>query len=210
MKSLARALAATLLALLAPTLLGARTPYDRPENDPTMTDAKKSLVVYFSRAGENYGVGTVEKGNTRLVAERIARETGADLFEILPREAYPERYDACIEAARREKEAGARPELAADIDIGGYDTIFVGYPNWWGDLPMGVYAFLESHDWSGKRIAPFCTHEGSGLSDTPGRIAATCAGATVTEGLALRGTTAQRDGEQTRRAVVRWLGKIGR
>ena len=162
--------------------------------------------MYFSRAGENYGVGVVEEGNTAIIAKMIAEKTGAELFEVVPSNAYPEGYDECCDVALEEQNAGARPTFANDIDIAGYDTIYLGYPIWWGDLPMCLYTFLEAHDWSGKDIHPFCTHAGSGLSGMAAKIQSTCAGANVRDGLAIEGTVAQNSRDQAQSDVDAWLG----
>lgn len=171
-------------------------------------DGKKILVAFFSRAGENYAVGNIEKGNTHIVAEMIAEETGGTLFHIEPVTPYPEDYTECTEVAKREKSEGARPAVKGDIRVEDYDVIFLGYPNWWGDMPMPVYTFIEKHTWQGKTVIPFCTHEGSGLSGTESILKRVCDGATVLKGLALRGTTAQRSQEQARQSVGNWLGKL--
>ena len=165
-----------------------------------------TIVVYFSHAGENYGVGVIEEGNTAIVAKMIAEKTGADLFEIVPSEAYPEGYDECCDVALNEQNAGARPAFAQDIDLTSYSTVYLGYPIWWGDLPMCVYTFLEAHDWAGKDIHPFCTHAGSGLSGTESKIASTCLGANVGQGLSIAGTTAQNSRDQAQAAGDAWLG----
>lgn len=172
-----------------------------------MKTDKKVLVVFFSHTGENYAVGNIEKGNTHIVAEMIADKTGGTLFEIVPEKEYPKTYKECVDIAKKEKESGARPAIKGDVTVEGYDVIFIGYPNWWGDMPMPVYTFLEKHNWSGKTIIPFCTHEGSGLSGTEKHIATTCKGATVGKGLALRGATAQNKREQAKETVNTWLDK---
>lgn len=169
---------------------------------------KKILVAFFSHTGENYGVGNITKGNTHIVAEMIAEATGGQVFEIVPEKAYPKTYNACVETAKQEKNAGARPAVKGDIRTEDYDVIFIGYPNWWGDMPMPVYTFLEKHNWTGKHVIPFCTHEGSGLSSTEQYVANTCKGATTGKGLALKGTTAQNSREQARKAVSVWLEKL--
>lgn len=128
--------------------------------------ANKTLVAFFSRADENYGVGVVEDGNTKLLAKRIAAKIGADEFEIVPKEKYPTDYQEAIERATEERNANTRPEYVGDIDVADYDTFFLGYPIWWGDMPMIVYNFIEKHDFSGKTVIPFNTHEGSGNSGT--------------------------------------------
>ncbi|MGN0739814.1 MAG: flavodoxin [Treponema sp.] len=169
----------------------------------------KSLVVYFSKTGEQYGVGTIEKGNTAKIAEIIAAQTGSDIFEIVPEKPYPEGYRATTEVAKTEQAQKARPAFKGKIeDFDKYDTIYIGYPNWWGDMPMIVYTFLESYSFAGKKILPFCTHEGSGSSGTDRKIAAVCKGATVGNVLAVRGTVAQNDAAASEKAVREWLKKL--
>lgn len=170
----------------------------------------KILVAYFSRAGENYAVGTVEKGNTRLLAETIAAATGADLFEIVPETPYPENYRDCADAAKRELAAKARPKIVnPPANLDGYGTVILGYPIWWGDMPMPVYTFLESYDFTGKTVLPFCTHEGSGLAGTAKNVAAAAKGAAVSDGLAVRGSVAQKNGKEAREAAEAWLRGAG-
>lgn len=193
-----------LLTLFCSASCAQASPAGGQSKNETM-DGKKILVAYFSRAGENYGVGNIEKGNTRIVAEMIADATGATLFEIAPVAEYPKDYDDCTAAAKREKEAKARPAIKADIDVEGYDVIFLGYPNWWSDMPMPVYTFIEKHDWHGKTVIPFCTHEGSGLSRTESYVSEACKGATVGKGLAVKGATAQNKRGQARKLVDDWL-----
>ena len=171
-------------------------------------NTKKILVAFFSRTGENYAVGRIEQGNTHIVAEMIASATGGTLFRIEPATPYPDDYRACTEIAQREKRSKARPALVGEIAAEEYDVIFLGYPNWWGDLPMCVYTFLEQHDWQGKVVIPFCTHEGSGLSDTENRLRTTCRGASVLNGLAVRGSVAQNEREKARKQVLEWLKRL--
>ena len=171
-------------------------------------NTKKILVAFFSHAGENYAVGHIEQGNTHIVAELISAATGGTLFRIEPATPYPDDYRACTEVAQREKRSKARPALVGDIAAEEYDVIFLGYPNWWGDLPMCVYTFLEQHDWQGKVVIPFCTHEGSGLSDTENRLRAACRGALVLNGLAVRGSAAQNEREKARKQVLEWLKQL--
>lgn len=168
------------------------------------------LVAYFSRAGENYNVGVIEKGNTAIIAEMIGAHTGGDLFQIETVNPYPESYDECTEVAQQEQRDNARPELTGTVgNFENYDVVFLGYPNWWGDMPMAVYTFLESYDFSGKTIVPFATHEGSGLSSTERSIADTCAGAEVSDGLAIRGSVAQNSQEEAQEEVTSWLRENG-
>lgn len=165
------------------------------------------LVAYFSRAGENYVNGVVrslEKGNTEVVAEMVAEITGGSLFRIEPVRAYAADYTACTEEAAEEKRIGVRPELTyLPESIDDYDVVALGYPNWWGTMPMAVYTFLEAIDFSGKAILPFCTHEGSGLSGTERDIALACPTADVLAGIAIHGA----DVARARPAVERWLAR---
>ena len=150
------------------------------------------LVAFYSRADENYFGGMkkyISEGNTKKAAEKIAELTGADLFEIVQEVPYAADYDTCIAEAKRDLKAKARPKvknLPESLDA--YDEIYLGYPNYWGTMPMAVYTFLEAYDFSGKTIHPFCTHEGSGLSGTVADIEKAAAGAVVTQGLAIHGS----------------------
>lgn len=180
------------------------TSYSQSKQD---MDGKRTLVAFFSRTGENYGVGNIEKGNTHIIAEMIAEETKGTLFQIEPLKTYPENHRKCTEVAKEEVESKARPAIKGDIAVEDYDVIYIGYPNWWADMPMPVYTFIEKHNWQGKTVIPFCTHEGSGLSDTENKLKKSCEGATVLKGLAIRGTTAQKSQEQARKTVSTWLSK---
>ncbi len=179
---------------------------DTPKEGESQPAASKTLVAYFSRAGENYSVGVVEKGNTEIIAEMIAEEVGADTFRIQTVNAYPESYDECTEVAKQERDQGARPELSSTIaNFDDYDVIYLGYPIWYGDMPMAVYTFLESYDFAGKTIIPFCTHAGSGLAGTVSSIQSACSGVAVLDGLAIAGTTAQNDRETAQKLVSEFL-----
>ena len=172
------------------------------------TSEEKTLIVYFSRAGENYGVGVVEKGNTQKVAEIMQEETGYDIFRIETVKEYPVSYDETLEVATAERNNNERPELKTSIDnFDSYSTIILGYPIWWGDMPMAVYTFLESYDFSGKTIYPFVTHGGSGLAGTIQSIQETVSNATVKDGLAIQGTMAQNNEDETRKLVQDFLTK---
>ena len=167
------------------------------------------LVVYFSLAGEQYGVGVIEEGNTSIIAHMIAEQTGADLFEIEAVTPYPTSHSELLDVSRQEMANNARPEIAGTVDnMDDYDTIFIGYPNWWGEMPMIVYNFLESYDLSGKTIVPFCTHGGSGLSNTESTIA-DITGGTMKDGFTISGTTAQNDRDTARSQVTEWLREDG-
>lgn len=180
------------------------------QTESTAESEKKVLVAFFSRTGENYGVGVIEKGNTHIIADMIAAEMDADTFEIARVTPYPEAYRDCTDEAQTEKAANARPELTATVDnFDDYDVIFLGYPIWWSDMPMPVYTFLESYDFSGKTVIPFCTHAGSVLSGTVQTLKNKLTDATVLDGLAIAGTTAQNSQDEARQSVLDWLEKLG-
>ena len=168
-----------------------------------------TLIVYFSRTGENYNVGNVEVGNTAMLASYIKEYLKCDSFEIVPMDKYPENYDECTKLASKEKDDNARPKIDGKIDnFDSYKTVFIGYPIWWGDLPMIMYTFLEEYDLDGKTVIPFNTHEGSGNAGTYDTIKEKLPSANVnTQGLALDGKTARsEDGKQQ---TIDWLKQLG-
>ena len=177
---------------------------------PTAKKDSKVLVAYFSRTGEQYSVGNISKGNTAIIGEMIAQKTGGNIFEIkLAKDNYPKGYNALTEYAQKEKRENARPELLNKVEnFAEYDTIFIGYPNWWGDMPMPVYTFLESYDFTGKTVIPFCTHEGSGLSGTERNVKAVTK-ADVKKGLAIYGHIAQNSKSEADKKVSDWLKELG-
>jgi len=149
------------------------------------------LVVYYSRKGENYmpgGIQVLPKGHTAYAAEYIADALGADLFEIDTVKPYAENYRECCMEAVTEAKAGARPEIRGYAqNMEQYDTIFVCFPCWCGTAPMCVFTFLEHYDLAGKKVIPLCTNEGSGLANAPKDLAKSCPGATLAQGLSVRG-----------------------
>lgn len=167
------------------------------------------LVAYFSLAGEQYNVGVIEEGNTSIIAHMIAQQTEADLFEIKAVTPYPEKHSELLDVSQQEIADNARPEIAETVEnMEDYDTVFIGYPNWWGDMPMIVYNFIESYDFSGKTIVPFCTHGGSGLSGTE-RTISDITGAVMMDGFAISGETAQNDRKHSGEEVTAWLQEGG-
>lgn len=156
---------------------------------------KKILIVYFSRTG-----------NTRAVAGQIQKRVGGDMLELKTAHSYPEEYRATTRQAKREQEEDFRPRLTADVaSVQPYDVIFIGYPNWWGTMPMAFFTFLENHDFAGKTLVPFCTHGGSALGRGPLDIARLCPRSTVLDGLAVRGSEAS----QAQEDVDQWLRSLG-
>ena len=162
----------------------------------------KVLTIYYSRKGENYFGGSIRsiaKGNTERVAEYIQKAAGGDLFELKTVREYAKDYKACTEEAADEKKANARPALKKLPDsIEEYDVIFLGYPNWWGTAPMPVFTFLDSFDFTGKTIIPFCTNEGSGMGSSERDIRRECPSADVRPGLSVRGSDAEKSESEVR------------
>lgn len=165
----------------------------------------RNLVAYFSRKDENYVSGMLkylEVGNTEVAASMIQKLTGADIFKIEPKQEYSKDYNACIAEAQEDQRRNARPELQTYPEsVREYDTIYLGYPNYWGTMPMAVFTFLEHFDFSGKKIRPFCTHEGSGMGSSVSDIRRLCPGADVERGLAIQGGSVQK----AENKIKQWL-----
>jgi flavodoxin len=165
----------------------------------------KELIVYFSRKGNNYVNGSIQNlsiGNTKVVAQMIQDKIRADMFEIEPVVEYHADYNVCIEEAQRDKRANARPEFKnPPSDISAYDTIYLGYPNYWGTMPMHVWTFLEGYDFTGKTIKPFCTHEGSGLGSSERDIQKLCPGVKLEKGIAIHGGSVRKE----KSALEAWI-----
>ncbi len=186
----------------------------------TSSTASKTLVVYFSRVGispfsENVDVVTSASlnagdkgliGNTEIIAKMVQDAVGDDLFQIVTVKSYPENYRETTDVASQELGQNARPELAAHVEnMADYDVIILCYPNWWGTIPMAVFTFLEEYDFSGKTIAPLCTHEGSRLGRSVADITKLCPQTTILEGLAIRGGSIK----NAQNEVAEWLRRIG-
>lgn len=181
--------------------------------------SSRILVVYFSvpEDVDTAGVDAVsgasivvrdggKLGNIQFAAQIIARETGADLFRLETVEPYPLDHDPLVDQAAQEQDDNARPELTALPDLSGYDTVFLGYPNWWGDLPMPLYTFLEQVDLSAKNVIPFTVHGGSGLSDTVRTISELQPGASVWDDALSISRNQVADGEAE---IVEWVSGLG-
>ncbi|MBR3000094.1 MAG: NAD(P)H-dependent oxidoreductase [Oscillospiraceae bacterium] len=169
----------------------------------------KTLIAFFSRANENYFSGAmryVKVGNTEIVAGIMKDLISADTFKIEMKDPYSPVYMTCIEEAKKDLRAKARPELVSMPEsIDEYDTVILAYPNYWGTMPMAVYTFLEHFDFTGKTILPLCTNEGSGMGSSEREIKKTCPGADVKKGLPITGSEAA----NSKTSVERWLKANG-
>lgn len=165
----------------------------------------KKLVVFYSRADENYVNGMIKKlevGNTEVAAGIIEKLTDAKMFKIEQMQPYSKDYNECIAQAQADQKRDARPELKSYPEtLEDYDTIYLGFPNYWGTMPMAVFTFLEHFDFSGKRIRPFCTHEGSGLGNGIKDIQRLCPDAKIEKGLAIHGGSVER----SERDIEKWI-----
>jgi len=162
----------------------------------------KSLVAYFSHAGENYGVNETKIGNGKYIADFLMELTNSDEFEIKTIKEYPFGYDDCCDVAKLEKNNHERPELSRYLDnLDQYATIYLVYPMWWGTCPMAVFTFLEHNSFKDKKIYLFSTHEGSGFGESIVDVANTIPNAVVKEGLAIYGHEAK----ESKNMIEKWL-----
>ena len=182
----------------APT--GTETPAEEPSEEPaesemsTTGDSSSVLIAYFSWSG-----------NTEQVAQIIQQETGGDLFEIAPATAYTDDYNELLDIAQQEQSDNARPELAGQVENWEqYDTVFVGYPNWWSDAPMAVYTFVESYDWDGKTLVPFNTSASGGFGRSLSGLEKSASGAVILEGISFT----ERTLGDAQSEVTAWLDSL--
>jgi len=169
-------------------------------------NGSKVLIVFFSHAGENYSVGNVKVGNTKLVADEIKKRTGGDEFEIVAEKSYDMPYNKLVEVAREETQRGEKPAFKGEVkNIEKYDTIFIGGPIWWGTYPQVMFTFFDKYDLNGKIIIPFTTHEGSGLANTVEDVKRAYPKAKVMEGFAVYGHEVRTDMSK----VNTWLNGLG-
>ena len=166
----------------------------------------KSIVVFFSHAGDNYAVGNIEVGNTKIVADYISELTSADLFEIVTHRYDGMAYTPLINLAKEEAENGELPEYEGDVDLSQYDTVFIGGPVWWGTYPQVMFTFFKKHanDLKGKTVIPFTTHEGSGLANCVEDVKDAFSGAKVTKGFSIYGHEVR----SNKAKVEKWLKNI--
>ena len=164
----------------------------------------KSLVVFYSRRGENWAVGNIKVGNAEAIAKTIQRLTDSDIFEIEPVVDYTKDYNEMTEVAMKELRSQARPKFKNPLEsIEGYDVIYICYPNWWGTYPRVVASFLDAYDFSGKTIKPMCTHEGSGMGSSVSELQNTLKNSIIKPGLAIRGINAHNSNSK----IEKWINE---
>ena len=164
-----------------------------------------AIIIYFSRDGENYFGGelkTIEKGNTEVIAEYIAEFTDSDLFKVEEANKYPSDYMKCIDIAKKEHDENRRPEILKTLEsIDEYDTVYIGFPNWWGTMPMVMFTQLERLDFAGKTVKAFVTHEGSGFGSSQKDLEKLCRGAEIKKGLSIPGSKVY----EAKETVKHWI-----
>lgn len=165
----------------------------------------KTIIVYYSRCGENLVNGTLKNlkiGNTEMAAVILQKITGADLFRLVPKQDYPDEYCHCIDLARQDLLRNERPDLKAFPEkLETYSRIYLGYPNYWGTMPAPVFSFLEQSDLSGKEIWPFCTYEDGGFGHSLEDLKRVCPASVIADGLSMRGAEVQNEIE----AMEHWV-----
>ncbi|MBP3757566.1 MAG: NAD(P)H-dependent oxidoreductase [Prevotella sp.] len=204
------------VALLAATACnGKKAPLSSPEGDTNVSEQSNeapsgavggaTLVVFFSHAGDNYAVGNIKVGNTKIVADYISAFTGADQFEIKTSKYDGMAYKPLCDLAKKEQENGELPPFEGSVDVSQYDVVFIGGPVWWGTYPQVMFTFFNQCDLSGKTIIPFTTHEGSGLGSCVQDVKQAYPKANVTEGFSIYGHDVRTGKER----VEKWLKKLG-
>ncbi len=195
---------AIMLLTLATTACG-QTNQSSVTATPKAKNGEKALVVFFSHAGDNYAVGNIQVGNTKIVADYISDITGADQFEIVTHKYDGMAYKPLCDLAKVEQQRGELPEYEGSIDVAQYSTVFIGGPVWWGTYPQVMFTFFSKCDLSGKTIIPFTTHEGSGLGNCVNDVKKAYPNATVKDGFSIYGHDV-RSGKAT---VEKWLKGLG-
>ena len=176
-------------------------------NSTVMAKEGKALIVFFSHAGDNYAVGNIEVGNTKIVADYIKGLTDAEQFEIVTHKYDGIAYTPLIKLAKEEAKNGELPEYEGDVDLSEYDTVFIGGPVWWGTYPQVMFTFFKKHanDLKGKTVIPFTTHEGSGLANCVEDVKKAFTGANVTKGFSVYGHEVRTE----KAKVEKWIRSLG-
>ncbi len=198
--------AITALMAMSCTASANQSSINNNQNETNMDKQGKTLVVFFSHAGENYSVGNIKVGNTKIVADYISEMTGADQFEVVADKDYDMPYMQLIEVAKQEAHDGELPPMVGRLEnVDQYDTVFIGGPVWWGTYPQVMFTFFRDYDLNGKTIIPFTTHEGSGLASCVEDVRSAYPNADVKPGFAIYG----HDVRSGRSKVEKWLKGLG-
>ncbi len=198
--------AITALLAMSCTASANQSSINNNQNETSMDKQGKTLVVFFSHAGENYSVGNIKVGNTKIVADYISEMTGADQFEVVADKDYDMPYMQLIEVAKQEAHNGELPPMVGRLEnVDQYDTVFIGGPVWWGTYPQVMFTFFRDYDLNGKTIIPFTTHEGSGLASCVEDVRSAYPNADVKPGFAIYG----HDVRSGRSKVEKWLKGLG-
>ena len=213
MKAMKYILASALCMLVSTACSGnkkSEANVNEPASEETQAEAVnkdgKTLVVFFSHAGDNYSVGNIKVGNTKIVADYISEIIGADQFEIKTSKYDGMAYKPLCDLAKEEQQKDELPPFEGEPgDLSQYDTVFIGGPVWWGTYPQVMFTFFKKYDLNGKTIIPFTTHEGSGLGRCVDDVKKAYPNATVTGEFSMYGHDV-RDGKGR---VEKWLQKIG-
>ena len=197
---------ASALCLLMP--VACRGSRERNAQEASATDSLsggKALVVFFSHAGDNYAVGDIKVGNTKIVADYISELTGADQFEIRTSKYDGMAYKPLCDLAKEEQQKGELPPFEGEpTDLSQYETVFIGGPVWWGTWPQVMFTFFSKYDLSGKTIIPFTTHEGSGLGNCAKDVKKAYPKATILDGFSMYG----HDVREGKGRVEKWLSSM--
>ncbi len=193
------------LSLMMTTSCSGREKAEAHANSEPAPKDSKILVVFFSHAGDNYSVGNIEVGNTKIVADYISEFTGADQFEIKTSKYDGMAYRPLCDLAKEEQKNGELPPYEGSVDVSQYQTVFVGGPVWWGTWPQVMYTFFSKNDMSGKTLIPFTTHEGSGLGSCVKDLKKVYPNADVRKGFSIYGHDVRTDKDR----VVKWLESLG-
>ena len=216
MKTMKYILASALCMLVSTACCGSKTgsprqtgaglaPGENKQAEVAVNKDGKTLVVFFSHAGDNYSVGNIKVGNTKIVADYISELTGADQFEIVTHKYDGMAYNPLCDLAKEEQQNNELPPFEGSVDVSKYETIFIGGPVWWGTYPQVMFTFFSKYDLNGKTIIPFTTHEGSGLGSCVKDVKKAYPNATVTGEFSIYG----HDVREGKERVEKWLKKIG-
>ena len=200
-------LAALLFLLVSIACSGSKQQgVNHSKNQAIMNTNGKTIVVFFSHAGDNYSVGSIKVGNTKIVADYITELTGAEQFEIITHKYDGMAYNPLIKLAQEEAKNGELPEYEGDVDLSKYDTVFIGGPVWWGTYPQVMFTFFKKHanDLKGKTVIPFTTHEGSGLANCADDVKEAFPGANVQNGFSIYGHEVRTE----KAKVAKWINSL--